>query len=334
MKEVNWGLIGCGQVTEVKSGPGLYKSENSNLVAVYDNTYERAQDYGKRHHVKKVYEKVEDLLQDSEIDIIYIATPPKFHKEYAIACLNHGKIPYVEKPVAMNHDECLEIEALSKEKGIPVYVAFYRRGMEKFLRIKELLDQKILGDIRYLYVTQIMKPEETDLDPERLPWRLIPEISGGGKFLDMAVHVLDCLEFFFGKMESMSGIVENKGGLYRADDTVVATFRFQNGIVGSGTWCYVADHEENRVEIVGEKGRILYDGLSAKRFTLILDGQEEVIEFEEPEHVAMPFQQSVVNELIGKEKSNANFEEAINLVRMTDMLLSEYNKQVMKNVEN
>lgn len=334
MKEVNWGLIGCGQVMEVKSGPGLYKSENSNLVAVYDNTYKRALDYGERHNVESVYENVDDLLADPKIDVIYIATPPKFHKEYAIRCLNNNKIPYVEKPLAMTYAECMEIEELSKKKDIPVYVAFYRRGMEKFQKIKELLDTKVIGDVRYVYVTQIMKPEDMDMDPNHLPWRVIPEISGGGKFLDMAVHVLDCLEFYFGKMQTMNGFVENKGGLYRADDTVVASFKFENGIVGSGTWCYVADHEENRVEIVGDLGRIIYDGLSAKRFTLIKDGKEQVFEFEEPEHVAMPYQQSVVNELIGKEKSNANFDEAVNLVQMTDMLLAEYNKQVVNDAEN
>jgi len=179
-------------------------------------------------------------------------------------------------------------------------------------------------------VTQIMKVEDSELTRERLPWRVIPEISGGGKFLDMGVHVLDCLEFYFGEMEDMQGIVENKGGYYDADDTVVATFRFKNGIIGSGTWCYVADQEINEVQIVGEKGRIIYDGLSGKSFTLIKDGVEETFEFEEFDHVAMAYQQAVVNELIGKEKSHANFDEAINLVKMTDMLLSNYYKRSAK----
>ncbi|PKM57258.1 MAG: oxidoreductase [Firmicutes bacterium HGW-Firmicutes-3] len=330
MKEVNWGMIGCGQVTEVKSGPGLYKAENSNLLAVYNDDFDRTLDYTKRHGIKIAYKDVEDLLNDSNIDIIYIATPPKFHKEYAIKCLKANKIPYIEKPVAMNLEECLEIKALSEELNIPVYVAFYRRGMEKFIKIKELLDAQVLGDIRYVYVTQIMKVEDSELSRERLPWRVIPEISGGGKFLDMGVHVMDCLEFYFGEMDAMQGIVENKGGYYEADDTVVATFRFKNGIIGSGTWCYVADQEINEVQIVGEKGRILYDGLSGKSFTLIKDGVEEIFEFEEFDHVAMAYQQAVVNELIGKEKSHANFDEAINLVKMTGMLLSDYYKRSAK----
>ncbi|MBB6480644.1 Gfo/Idh/MocA family protein [Spirochaeta isovalerica] len=328
--EVNWGMIGCGQVTEVKSGPGLYKSENSNLVGVYNVDYDLTLDYIKRHGVEKAYKTVEELLTDPEVDIIYVATPPKFHYQYALDILNAGKIPYIEKPVALNYKQALEIKMLSEKLNIPVYVAFYRRGVEKFLKMKELLDQKILGDIRYLYVTQIMPVEESELDPAHLPWRVIPSISGGGKFLDMAVHVLDVLIMFFGEIEDMQGIVTNQGGYYEADDTVIATFKFRNGIVGSGTWCYVADKNINEVQIVGEKGRITYDGLSAKRFTLELDGKSETFEFPEPEHASMPYQQAVVNELIGKAKSEANFEQAINTVKITDMILDGYRKGLEK----
>jgi len=324
MEHVNWGIIGCGQVTEVKSGPGLYKSNNSSLLGVYNAHYDKAVDYIKRHGIAKAYRTVEDLLADEAIDIVYIATPPKFHKEYAIQCLKAGKIPYIEKPVAMTYEECLEIKTLSEELNIPVYIAFYRRGLEKFLKIKELLLNKEIGDIRYIYITQIMKVEDNELDREKLPWRVIPEISGGGKFLDMAVHVFDCLTLYFGEMESMKGMVENKGGYYDADDTVMASFKFKNGIVGSGAWCYVADKNIDEVQIVGENGRIVYEGLSAKRFTLIKDDIETVYEFEEPGHIAMPYQQAVVNELIGKKKSFANFKEAINTVEMTEMLLKDY----------
>ncbi|MDF2615088.1 MAG: Oxidoreductase [Clostridia bacterium] len=149
MKSVNWGMIGCGDVTEVKSGPGLYKADHSNLMGVYNRTYEKAVDYTKRHGIKRVYHTAEELLNDKDIDIVYIATPPISHKQYAVACLEAGKIPYIEKPVAMNYQECLEIKQLLDELKIPVYAAFYRRGLEKFIKIKELLDQKVIGEIRY-----------------------------------------------------------------------------------------------------------------------------------------------------------------------------------------
>lgn len=328
MKNVNWGMIGCGQVTEVKSGPGLYKSENSNLVGVYNVDYDLTLDYIKRHNIEKAYKTVDELLNDPAVDVVYVATPPKFHFQYAMDILHAGKIPYIEKPVATNYEQCLEIKALSEKLQIPVYAAFYRRGVEKFLKIKELLDNKEIGDIRYVYVTQIMPVEDSELDRTKLPWRVIPAISGGGKFLDMGVHVLDVLVMFFGNIERMEGIVTNQGGYYDADDTVMGTFQFENGIAGTGTWCYVADKNINEVQIVGEKGRITYDGLSAKRFTLEKDGKVDTFHFEEPEHASMPYQQAIVNELIGKEKSEANFEQAINTVKITDMILDDYRNGV------
>ena len=328
MKNVNWALIGCGDVTEVKSGPGLYKSENSNLVGVYNRTYSKAISFVTRHNVGKAYACVEELFADEQVDIVYIATPPKYHTSYALQCLNAGKIPYIEKPVANTYAECLQIKKLAQRVGLPVYVAFYRRGVEKFLKIKELLAEAVLGDIRYVHITQTMPVEDSELVRNNLPWRVVPEISGGGKFLDMGVHVLDCLAMFFGEYEAMSGIVCNQGGYYDAEDTVLANFRFKCGIPGSGKWCYVADKNENEVQIVGEKGRLIYDGLSAKRFVLELEGREQVYTFAVPEHAAMPFQQAVVNELSGKARSEADFDQAINVVQMTDMLLEDYRKGI------
>ncbi len=162
MKEVNWGMIGCGNVTEVKSGPGLYKSENSNLIGVYSRSFEKAKDYAKRHNIENVYESVEDLLANPNIDIVYIATPPISHKEYAIACLKANKIPYIEKPVTIKYEDALEIKALSEKLNIPAYVAYYRRGNEKYIKIKELLDKGVIGNVRYVYATQIMKLEENE----------------------------------------------------------------------------------------------------------------------------------------------------------------------------
>ncbi len=320
MQEVNWGMIGCGQVTELKSGPGLYKSKGSNLLAVYDLSFERAKDYAKRHGLKKAYENVEDILNDSKIDIIYIATPPKFHKKYAIACLEAGKIPYIEKPVSMNYKECLEIKNLASDKNIPVYVAFYRRGMEKFLKIKELVNKGEIGDVRAVSLMHTMPVENSELDKNNLPWRLIKEISGGGKFLDMDVHILDVLELIFGELEDAKGFYDTLANYYEVDDTVVASFKFKSGVLASGVWSYVADKITDKVEIIGSKGRIIFAGLPADKFILEKDGEVEEYNFETPEHVAMPYQQAVVNELLGIKKSEASFEEAINLVKMTDKI--------------
>lgn len=330
MEVVKWGMVGCGAVTEKKSGPGFYKAEHSQLRAVFDLDYERAQDYAKRHGVPIVYKTVEEMLADPEIDAVYLPTPPKFHKQYAIQCLEAGKIPLIEKPMAQTYEECLEIIAKSKEVGLPAYANFYRRGMEKYWTIKNMIDNGDLGAIRYVQLKQIMRPEPADLDREHLPWRLIPELSGGGKFVDMAIHVLDVVEFLFGKITEVHGIADNLGGLYEVEDTVCAAFRTEKGVLGNGMWCYVADKDEEEMLIVGDKGRISTTGLFYGPIRVIKDGQEQVIDCKEPEHVAQPFIQMLVNELIGEEKSPADIESAANVIHVMDEVLKEYRKRYQK----
>jgi predicted dehydrogenase len=330
VKDVNWAIIGCGDVTEVKSGPGLYKSEHSNLVAVYNRTTAKAIDYAKRHNVSKVYNTVSELLNDEKIDVVYIATPPKFHKEFAIQVLNANKIPYIEKPVANTYTDFLEIKELAEKKNIPVYVAFYRRGLEKYLKIKELLDSKTIGDIRFVSLKQLRKVEPSDLDREHLPWRVIYEISGGGKFVDMGVHMLDYLSFFFGNITELKGSVSNQGGFYDVEDTVFINYKFENGTVGSGMFCYVSDKDENLCEIIGSEGRIYFDVLSANSFTIEKNGKKEIINFEVPEHIAMPYEQAITNEILGIKKCHNNIDNALALSKALDELMQSYRETHFK----
>ena len=319
-KCLNWAIIGCGDVTEVKSGPGLYKSKHSNLLGVYNRTYSKANDFAIRHKVANVYKDIEDLFTDSNIDAVYIATPPNTHFKYTIMALNAGKIPYIEKPFVLDFSEAKAIKELSIEKNIMPYVAFYRRGLDKFIKIKEIIDSGIIGEIRVVNITQFMMVDEEEKNENTRPWRVIPEISGGGKFLDVGTHVLDCLIWFFGEMEFMDGIITNRGKFYNTDDTVMTTFKFKNGIVGTGTWCFVADRHFNEVQIVGSKGNITYDGLSCKNLYLTTNNKTIELKFNVPEHISMPYQQSVINEILGINKSNAKFRDSINLVKMCEML--------------
>ena len=327
MKEVNWAIIGCGDVAEVKSGPGLYKSENSNLVGVYNRTFSKSVDFAKRHHVSKVYKTVEELLADASIDIVYIATPPKYHKDFALQVLNANKIPYVEKPVANSYAEFLEIKELSERKNIPVYIAFYRRGLEKYLKIKELLDSKIIGDIRFVSLKQLRKVEPSDLKKEHLPWRLIADISGGGKFIDMGVHMLDYLSFFFGNIIELKGSVSNQGEFYEVEDTVMINYKFENGTIGSGMFCYVSDKDENKCEIIGSDGRITFDVLSADSLTIEKNGKKEVLTFDVPENIAMPYEQAIVNEILGIKNCHNNLENALFLTKAIESLMQDYREE-------
>src|SRR5438067_2386074 len=118
--KVRWGIIGCGDVTEVKSGPAFQKIENSELIAVMRRTGALAKDYAERHNVPKWYEEADALINDPDVDAVYIATPPKFHKEYTIKAAKAGKPVYVEKPMARNVAECQEMISACETAGVPL----------------------------------------------------------------------------------------------------------------------------------------------------------------------------------------------------------------------
>ncbi|KHE70082.1 Gfo/Idh/MocA family protein, partial [Halobacillus sp. BBL2006] len=176
-EKVRWGIIGCGDVTEKKSGPAFQKVENSELVAVMRRTGELAKDYAERHGVPKWYDDADALINDPEVDVVYIATPPSSHKEYTLKAAQAGKPVYVEKPMARNFDESNEMVAACKEAGVPLYVAYYRRAQERFLKIKELLDENRIGELRFVSSTQYQVAREDVKDPGNLPWRVQPEAA-------------------------------------------------------------------------------------------------------------------------------------------------------------
>src|SRR5450631_1000071 len=106
---INWGMIGCGSVTEVKSGPAFNKVNNSRLIAVMRRNTAMAEDYARRHNVPKVYSIASDLIRDKDINAVYIATPPSSHADYALEVIDARKPVYIEKPMASSYADCLKI---------------------------------------------------------------------------------------------------------------------------------------------------------------------------------------------------------------------------------
>ncbi len=299
LERVRWGIIGCGNVTEVKSGPAFQKIKNSELVAVMRRNGELAKDYAKRHHVSKWYDDADMLIHDPEVDAVYIATPPGSHKEYTLKAAKAGKPVYVEKPMALNWDECNEMINACKAASVPLYVAYYRRAQPRFVKIKELLESKVIGDIRYVSSTQYQKAREDVMDPKNLPWRVQPELSGGGLFFDLASHTLDLLDFLLGPIKVANGIATNQAGYYRAEDIVTGTYHFESGIHGIGTWCFTAFENVDVNEIIGSKGKISFSTFGDDPIVLTTANGKEEWNFERPQHVHQPLLETIVADLTG-----------------------------------
>ena len=299
MQEVCWGIIGCGNVTEVKSGPGLQKVKGSRLVAVMRRRGDLAEDYARRHNVPRWYDDAQALIDDPEVNAVYVATPPSSHKPYTLACARAGKPVYVEKPMALNYAECQDMIQSCREAGVPLYVAYYRRGLPRFRKVKELIDAGAIGAVRFVTVTLYQRPPEGGYDPQNLPWRLIPEIAGGGLFVDLACHTLDYLDYALGPIREAQGFAGNQGGYYNAEDIVAGSWVFESGVRGVGTWCFTAFDRVDVNEVVGSAGKLRFSTFGVE--PVVLETEEGVTRFpiDNPAHVQQPLVQTVVDDLLG-----------------------------------
>src|SRR5713101_4999361 len=149
---IRWGIIGCGDVTEVKSGPALQRATGSALVAVMRRDRAKAEDYARRHGVPRSYDDAAALIADPHVDAVYVATPPSSHRDLALAVAAAGKPCLVEKPMAMNHAECLEMVAAFHALALPLCVAYYRRALPRFLKVRELLADRAIGRLTAVHV--------------------------------------------------------------------------------------------------------------------------------------------------------------------------------------
>lgn len=324
MEKVCWGIIGCGNVTEKKSGPALNKIDKSELVAVMRRTGELAKDYAKRHNVPHWYNKAEDLINDSRVNSIYIATPPSTHKKYTIMAAEAGLPVYVEKPMAKNLQEAQEMIEICQKNGVQLHVAYYRRAMPRFLKIKELIDSGVLGEIRTVNIRLSEPIQEDEKDKENLPWRVIPEIAGGGKFLDLASHTLDLFDYYFGPIELASGFAINQAGYYPAEDNVVMSFRFKNGIQGIGSWTFNAYQKLDQNEIIGSKGRLLFSSFDEE--DIILENSKGIkkIKYSYPKHVQQPLLEKVVDSLLQCGSSPSTGSSAVRTTALMEKIIEDY----------
>jgi predicted dehydrogenase len=322
---INWGIIGCGNVTEVKSGPAFNKVKDSRLTAVMRRDPFLAEDYARRHNVPRFYSKASDLINDKEINAVYVATPPGSHAEYAIESIKAGKPVYIEKPMAINHVECLEIIKASEKYKVPVFVAYYRRALPGFLKVKELIENGTIGKVLFFQI-QLFKYASADEKSGNPPWRVDPEISGGGHFFDLACHQLDYFDFLFGPIQKVKSFALNNAGLYKAEDLVTAEFIFPENIIGTGTWCFTVSPESNRdiIEITGDKGSIRFSTFSFEPIIVTNgSGRLEIIN-ERPEHVQLNLIEKIVQTLEGKGNSPSTGISGARTSKVMDEIVAEY----------
>ncbi|GEO11007.1 Gfo/Idh/MocA family protein [Segetibacter aerophilus] len=319
METVQWGIIGCGDVTEVKSGPAFNKVPNSKLLAVMRRNEEKVKDYAKKHNVPKWYTDAFELINDPEINAIYVATPPLQHEEYAIAAINAGKPVYIEKPMAVDAASAKRIADVAKNNKVSV--AHYRRAQPLFIKLKELLESDIIGEIRYINLKFLQVPlSNEDLQLPKVQWRVDPALAGGGLFHDLAPHQLDLMLYYFGKIKNASGYSANQGRAYYADDIVSGNILFESGVIFQGLWCFNVPKEEavDKCEFVGSKGKISVSIFGEPEITLVIDGKFTKITLDKLQHVQQPMIEKVVQYFLGEGENPSSADEGVEVMTLLE----------------
>lgn len=325
MKEIYWGFIGCGEVTERKSGPAFNLIEGSSVVAVMSRSSEKASSYAKRHNIPRWYTDAQSLINDPQVNAVYIATPPSSHATYAIMAMKAGKPAYVEKPLAASYMDCQRVMRISAETGVPCFVAYYRRNLPYFNKVRDLLAEGTIGKVINVQIRFSVPPRDLDYNSTCLPWRVQRDIAGGGYFYDLAPHQIDLLQELFGPIVHVSGFHANRGGLYQTEDTVSASFAFQEGMPGSGSWCFVG-HESARtdqIELIGEKGRICFSVFTYNPIILQTSNGKQEISIPNPQHVQLPLIEQVVRHLQGNEICSSDCISATSVNWVMDRILGK-----------
>jgi predicted dehydrogenase len=317
-------MIGAGDVTEVKSGPALQKAAGSSLVAVMRRDRAKAEDYARRHGIARVHDRVDALIDDPGVDAVYVATPPSSHRELALRAAAARKPCLVEKPMAMTHAECLEMVEAFDRARVPLWVAYYRRALPRFLKVRELLATGAIGQVTSVHVEvhTVLPSQAADIG-----WRVDPAIAGAGLFFDLASHCFDLLDFLIGRIRTVSGSAINSGGVYLAEDVTAASFAFDENVVGTGLWNFNASEKVDRLRITGSRGELSSPIFSDTDVTVVRPEGSTTYSDPNPPHVHQPLVQTIVDELAGRGRCESTGASGARASWVMEQCVREYYKK-------
>lgn len=303
--EIRWGILGCGDVTEVKSGPALQKAARSSVAAVMRRDGAKAKDYAARHNVATWYDDADALVADENVNAIYIATPPSSHAELTKKAFASGKPVFVEKPMAMTTAECDAMIADAKAADLPLIIAFYRRALPRFEKLRELIETGAVGTPRVAQITHLV-PRTTGPD---VSWKTDPAIGGGGMFVDTQSHTLDWLQYVFGAATKVRGLTARQAGDYAAEDFVGFTGLFGD-IAVTCTAAYTVAEAREDVTIYGEDGSLSMSFFAHTPITLKTGDKTEEFVVADPAHVHQPFVERIIAHLLDGAPNPCSGEDA------------------------
>ena len=319
---IRWGILGCGDVCEVKSGPAFQLARDSQLVAVMRRDADKCADFAARHNVPFWTNDADELIARDDVDAVYVATPPGSHLELALKVARAKKPCYVEKPMARSAAECLAMCEAFEAAQTPLFVAYYRRGLERFQTVKRLLDEKAIGELSGVSYRLLLSKNADDADS--LPWRLQAEVAGAGLFLDLGSHLLDVLDFLFGPLQNVAGLAVNCASPHlQVEDSVAMSFE-ANGVPASAFWNFASYSRGDRLEIWGSDGKISLSCFGDDDVRLESAQGLKTFPGAKPPHVHQTLVQSIVDELLNRGSALSTGRSALRTAQVQDAVLNAY----------
>ncbi|MBN2583174.1 MAG: Gfo/Idh/MocA family oxidoreductase [Planctomycetes bacterium] len=314
---LGWGIIGCGDVVEKKSGPSIIQAGGSRIVGVMRRHAEMARPFAKAHDIALCTDDANKVIGHPEVDIVYIATPPSSHKEYVLAAARAGKHVLVEKPMGLSATEDREIIAACKSAEVELFVAYYRRFHPHVLKMKELIASGRIG-----------RPVTAQIDYSQPPapdthwgggWRVQPETSGGGLFVDVVSHRIDLMVYLLGDPDEVCGLTATFDPASRVEQAVSLSVRFADGALCSIAGNFVSRRWADRFVIAGTEGVIESPRLDGHTFDLRIGETVEEFCFDPYPAPHLGLIRHIERVLAGREANASSGTEGL----LTDRILDE-----------
>ena len=323
MSTLKWGLVGYGDLAEKRVASALQSASGSELSGVWGRSPQRTQDFAARHGIASAFDSLEDLVR-SDVDAVYVCTPPESHLEYSLAALNAGKHLLVEKPMASSVEDCSLIIEAAQANQVTLGVAYYRRGYPKMQKIKELIDGGVLGIPTWVNIAAHSWFAPNADDPKH--WRVEKaQSAGGGAVADIGVHRFDLLDYWLGPSKVLFSDAQrlvHKDAHYEVEDGLSAVLQLKNGAPvhiyfswNSKTWL-------DRFEIVGSEGKIITDPLDGPSLVVVRGREREELQIEPPANAHVPCVENFVKAVENNTKPLCDGEAGMRANQLLQSVLS------------
>ncbi|MEO1091004.1 MAG: Gfo/Idh/MocA family oxidoreductase [Pseudomonadota bacterium] len=320
LADVAWGVIGCGDVVEHKSGPPLASAPGSRIAAVMRRDAGRAAAFAARMGVPAWYDDVDALLADPNVNAIYVATPTNSHADLTVRALRSGRPVLVEKPMALDTAEATRMVNAAAALQLPLFVAYYRRTLPRFEAMRALIQSGELGEARGI---SIIHNRPAHFAP-RHAWKVDPEANGGGLFMDTEVHTLDWLDHVFGAPSEVQSTVRRHGNGV-AEDLVAYQLTWADGPVANGFYCFGAAPAQDLLTVYGSRATASMGVFDKTPITVTrLDGSVETIERPDPAHVHQHLIERIVDELRGGPPAPSRGIDGVRTVAVVDRIYADW----------